>query len=146
MVVGMPKISAAAAAQKWQQNTSASLQTWTANSNSTSKDPTQLAANAAQKWFTNVQSAYNLGLFQAGLARSGKSGWLAGINGKGQTNFVGGVNGSEQKVAGVFNALFQYEAGLQNQIDTMPDNTPADAEARMLAWTRGMRAFRGQAR
>lgn len=142
----MPKISAAAAAQKWQQNTSGALQLWTDRSNQTTKDPTQLAAAAAQKWFTNVQAAYNNNLFQQGLARAGKAGWLAGINGKGQANFTGGVNGSEQKVATVFGALFAYEATLESQIASMPNNTPADAENRMLAWTRGMRNFRGQAR
>lgn len=142
----MPKISASAAAQKWQQRTSGALQAWTDGANSTQVDPTQVAASRAQKWFNNTQAAYTAGRYQAGLARSGKTGWLAGINGKGQTNFVGGVNGSEQKVATVFTQLFQYEAQLESQIHSMPNNTDADAEARMLAWTRGMRQFRGQAR
>lgn len=142
----MPKLSAAAAATKWQQRTSGASQDYVTGAQSTQKDPTQLAAAAAQKWFTNTQAAYTKGLFQAGLARSGKAGWLAGVTGKGAQNFVTGVNAAEPKVAQVFQQLFAYEATLESQIASMPNVTPADAEARMLAWTRGMREFRGQAR
>jgi len=142
----MPKLTPAAAAQKWQQRTSGASADYVAGAQSTQKDPTQLAAAAAQKWFTNVQAAYTGGLFQQGLARASKAGWLAGVTGKGAQNFVTGVNAAEGKMNQVFTQLFPYEQQLQSQIDAMPNVTAADAENRMLAWTRGMRQFRGQAR
>ena len=142
----MPKLTPTAAAQKWQTNTAGAAAAYVAGAQSTTKDPTALAAAAAQTWVQNLQTAYQNGLFQAGLQRKGKAGWLAGITGKGQANFSNGVNNAVGEVTSVFNQLFPFEANLQAQIDAMPNVTPTDAENRMLAWTRGMRAARGQFR
>lgn len=144
----MPKISAQAAAQKWSTNTAAAGPAYVAGAQNTQKDPTALAAAAVQKWYNGVTQAFQAGSFQSGLARAGKTGWLAGVAGKGAQNFQNSVSNAAvvQKVQTVFTGLFAAEANLEAQIASMPNNTPADAEARMLAWTRGMRALRGQFR
>lgn len=141
----MPKITAQAAAEKWATNAGAAGAAYVSGAQNTSKDPTALAAAAAPKWFQGVQASYQNGTFQSGLARSGKNGWLAGITGKGQTAFTNAVTNAtvKAKVATVFTGLFAAEANLQATIDGMPNVTAADAEARMLAWTRGMKALRG---
>lgn len=141
----MPKLTPQAAADKWATNSGAAGPAYVAGAQNTQKDPTALAAAAAPKWFAGVQNAYQNGLFQSGLARSGKAGWLAGVTGKGQNAYTNAVGNAtvKQKVASVFTGLFAAEANLQATIDAMPNVTAADAEARMLAWTRGMKALRG---
>ena len=130
-----------AVATKWVNRTSGASQDYVNGALTTDKDPTQLAINAAPRWFNKVQEAYTQGKFQAGLARAGKAGWQNGIKTKGATNFATGVQAAEQKVAAVFGPLLQYEANLQAQVSAMPNVTDADKENRMLAWTRGMRGF-----
>lgn len=133
--------NASAVAQKWVNRTSGASQDYVNGVMSTDKDPTQLAINAAPRWFNKVQEAYTQGRFQAGLARSGKAGWQNGVKNKGATNFSTGVTAAEAKVASVFGPLLQYEANLQSQIAAMPNVTDADKENRALAWIRGMRGF-----
>jgi hypothetical protein len=142
----MPKLTGSAGAQKWATNSANAAQAYVTGSQNTTKDPTALAAAAAQKWYNNVSAAFQAGTFQSGLARAGKAGWLAGVTGKGAANFTTGVNAALSKATTVFTALYAAEANLQSQIDSMPNITAADAEARMLAWTRGMKALRGQFR
>ena len=144
----MPKLTGAQGAAKWATNSQAAGPAYVSGAQNTTKDPTQLAAAAVQKWYNGVTAAFQGGLFQAGLARSGKQGWLNGVTGKGAQNYLNSVGNAtvQQKVSTVFTALYNAEASLQAQIDAMPNNTAADAEARMLAWTRGMKALRGQFR
>lgn len=144
----MPKISGQAGAAKWATNSAAAGPAYVQGAQNTQKDPTALAAAAVQKWYNGVTASFQAGTFQSGLARSGKQGWLAGVTGKGAQNYQNSVSNPtvQSKVAQVFTNLYAAEAALEAQIASMPNNTPADAEARMLAWTRGMRALRGQFR
>ena len=135
--------NATAVADKWSTRSSAAAPDYAAGAQATDKDPTQLAIQAAPRWFAKVQDAYNQGRFQAGLARAGKAGWLAGVTGKGQQNYANSVGSAavKSKVATVFGQLLPFEANLQAQIATMPNVTDADKEARAIAWMRGMRTF-----
>jgi homoserine acetyltransferase len=133
--------NAQAVADKWATRASAAATDYVAGAQATDKDPTQLAINAAPRWFAKLQDAYNNGRYQQGLARAGKTGWLAGVTGKGKDNYANGVNNSKPKVAAVFGQLLPFEANLQQQINQMPNVTDADKEARAIAWMRGMRNF-----
>ena len=133
--------NATAVAQKWVTRTSGASQDYVAGVMATDKDPTQLAINAAPRWFQKVQDAFTQGRYQQGLARSGKSGWQQGVQKKGATNFSTGVTAAESKVQAVFAQLLPFEANLQAQILQMPNVTDTDKENRALAWIRGMRGF-----
>lgn len=136
--------NATAVAAKWASRTSGAAQDYVNGAMNTDKDPTQLAIQAAPRWFSKLQEAYTQGRFQRGLAAAGKAGWQAGIRDKGATNFSTGVQAAESKVASVFGPLLQFEANLQAQILQMPNVTDTDKENRALAWIRGMRNFRTQ--
>lgn len=135
--------NATAVADKWSTRSSAAAPDYVAGAVATDKDPTQLAINAAPRWFAKLQEAYNQGKFQAGLARAGKTGWLNGVQGKGAQNYANSVGSAQvkSKVAAVFGQLLPFEANLQSQIAQMPNVTDADKEARAIAWMRGMRNF-----
>lgn len=134
-----------AVATKWVTRTSGASQDYVNGVMTTDKDPTQLAIQAAPRWFNKVNEAYTQGRYQQGLAKAGKAGWQQGVQKKGAANFSTGVQAAESKVAAVFGPLLQYEANLQAQISQMPNVTDADKEARALAWIRGMRGFKSQA-
>lgn len=131
-----------AAAAKWAARTSAASQDYVNGVMQTDKDPTQLAIQAAPRWFAKVQEAFTQGRYTAGLAASGKAGWQAGVRDKGAANFSTGVTAAESKVATVFGPLLSFEANLQQQVQSMPNVTDTDKENRALAWIRGMRGFR----
>jgi hypothetical protein len=137
--------NAQAIAQKWVSRTSGASTDYVNGAKATDKDPTQLAINAAARWFQKTQEAYQQGKFQQGLARAGKNGWLAGIVNKGAANFSTGVQAAESKVAAAFGPLLQFEANLQQQVQQMPNVTDADKDARALAWIRGMRNYQAPA-
>lgn len=133
--------NATAVAQKWVDRTSGAAQDYVNGVMTTDKDPTQLAIAAAPRWFARLQAAYTQGKYQAGLARSGKSGWQDGVKATGAANFGVGVTAAQGKVAAVFGPLLSFEANLQQRVQAMPNVTDADKENRALAWIRGMRDF-----
>lgn len=140
----MPIPDASTVASRWAAGGSASQQKWLANANATTVDPTALAIAAGPKYLQNVQTAYQQGRYQRGLQRSGKAGWLAGINGKGAQNFSNGFTESEQKFATAIAPVLQFEASLQARVKAMPNNTPQDAVNRAVAWIQGMQQYKAQ--
>jgi hypothetical protein len=130
-----------AVAAKWASRTAGASQDYVQGVMTTDKDPTQLAINAAPRWFQKVQEAYTQGRFQTGLAKAGKAGWQKGVQDKGAAAFTNGVQAAEAKVAAIFGPLLSFEANLQQQIQQMPNVTDQDKENRAIAWIRGMRGF-----
>lgn len=138
----MPIPDATTVAQRWATNGAASSGKWQENANATTVDPTALAIAAGPKYLQNVQTAYQQGRYQRGLQRSGKAGWLAGINGKGAANFSNGISQSESKFATAIAPVLAFEATLQTRVKAMPNNTPQDAVNRAVAWIQGMQGYR----
>jgi hypothetical protein len=88
-----------------------------------------------------VLESIDSGKWAAALARVGATGWKQAVASKGVQNFSTGVAAAESKVAAAFQPLLQFEQGLQATIDSMPNVTDADRNARMLAWANGMRQY-----
>ena len=105
----------------------------------TQVDPTQLAINNKSALLQNFQNAVNNGLWERRLAAAGKQAWQAGVASKGGANWTNGITNGKTKFGTKMAAVLQVEAGLQQQIDSMPSGTPAANDARMLAWANGMR-------
>lgn len=105
-------------------------------------DPGQRAIAAGAAYIQNVQRAYTEGRWQRGLQRSGLEGWRAPLLAAGVDRAVQGAVANKAKFADRIARVLQFETQLQQQISTMPNVTDADKEARMLAWTRGMRTLR----
>lgn len=134
--MAMPTVQEAAA--KYGRNAGAAASDWAAGAARFEGDPTALAAAAGQKALTNYQAAWQ-GRIQRGLAKSGRSGWLAGVNNPGaQTAYTNGVqNKGAAKWSAAMNTWFPIFNNLSAQIDNMPRNTPQDSINRVAAWING---------
>lgn len=133
--------NATSVAAKWASRTSAASQDYADGVANSDKDPTALAIAAGPRYLQNVQAAFNSGRWANGLRKVGKTGWQQAVAAKGVTNFSTGVQAAQAKVEQAFTSLLAYESNLQNQVNSMPNVTDADREARMLTWVRGMRKY-----
>lgn len=134
--------SAADVAAKWAQRTAAAAPDYARGVAQTDKDPTALAIAAGPRYLNGVQQAFNSGKWANALRRVGKQGWQQAVAAKGEANFSNGVQAAQAKVADAFAPLLQFENTLLQQVAGMANVTDLDREARMLAWTRGMRGYR----
>lgn len=130
-------------ADKWVTRTSAAAQDYAQGVAQSDKDPTALAIAAQPRMLSNFQAAVQGGKWAARLRASGKAGWQSAVASKGVANFQTGVGAARDKVAAAAAPLLAFEANLQRQVQGMPNVSDADREARMLAWTRGMRQYGG---
>lgn len=116
---------------KWKTRTSGAAADYAEGARRTEKDPTQLAIAAGPRYIQEVQAAFQSGRWANGLRKSGKAGWLAGVEGKGQQNFANGVNNADDKFTAAFSKLLPYVQNVQNQVNAMPNITAADRKNRM---------------
>lgn len=137
----MALLSAADVARKWSQNAGAAATAYADGAARTDKDPTALAIAAIPRMRQRVIEAIDGGKVAAGLRRAGKAGWLEGIQGKGQANFATGVAAAQSKVEAAFTPLLSYIAAGQSRLATMPANTDAERDARMLFFVQYMRGY-----
>lgn len=128
-------------AEKWANRASAAQGDYVAGVQRTDKDPTALAIAALPRMKARVIEAIDSGKVAAGLRRAGKQGWIDGVVSKGANNYSSGVLASKEKVATAAGPLLSYIAAGQSRLSSMPANTDAEREARMLAFTRWMRAY-----
>ena len=133
--------SAQEVAAKWAQRTGAAAQDFVAGAQRTDKDPTALAIAAIPRMRSQVLAAIDSGKVANGLRRAGKQGWLDGITGKGAANFSAGVAAAEGKVATAFGPLLAYVAAGQSRLASMPANTNAERDARLLFFVNYMRQY-----
>lgn len=84
---------------------------------------------AEEKWAENTEAV-------------GLTEWQDAAAGKGAERFAPGIEASRPKLM-AFHSQFQPFVGdLKRQLDDMPDATPDQREAKMLANVRGMRKFK----
>lgn len=129
-------------AAKWAQRAGSAGPDYQRGVETTDKDPTALAIANQQRLVTNFNARVQDGTWAARLRAVGKQGWIDAVRTKGVQNYTTGVSQAEAKVAAAFGPLLAFEGNLQRTVLGMPANTDAEREARMLAWVRGMRAYR----
>jgi hypothetical protein len=137
----MATLSAQEVAQKWAQRAGAASQDYVDGARRTDKDPTALAIAAIPRMRSQVLAAIDSGKVASGLRRSGKQGWLDGVVNKGQANYSTGVANAEAKVAAAFGPLLSYIEAGKARLASMPANTDAEREARLLFMVRYMRSY-----
>jgi hypothetical protein len=123
----------------WQAGTGTGQQRYLDGVAQTTVDPTQRAIAAKQALLQNFQNSVNSGLWERRLAAVGEAGWKAAVAAKGGANWATGIAAAGPKYSNRMSLVLQVENGLQQQIDSMPSGTPAANDARMLAWSNGMR-------
>lgn len=130
----MANLDPQAVLTKWKTNTTNAATAYVAGAQNTQKDPTALAIAAIPYMRARILDAIDTGRVANGLRRSGKSGWLAGVEGKGKQNFEAGVANADTTFLRGFTPLLNYIGQKQGAIAAMPNATVADRKARMTAW------------
>jgi hypothetical protein len=135
----IPDVSTVVA--KWQANTAAAAQTWATNSEQTAVDPTALAIQAIPYMQAQFNAAVNSGRVANGLRKSGKSGWLKGINDAATSGkFAAGVNAGVDNATAGFTTLLADEARGQSQLPS-DKSSKAARRARLIAWADWMDGY-----
>lgn len=104
-------------------------QDWVTGAQGYQGDPTALAAAAGQQAVANYSQAWTSGRVQAGLQRSGRQGWITGIQ-----------NNAAKYAMAIQSAGPKYQAAMQTwlpiidnaaqQVRAMPSGTLAASQAR----------------
>jgi hypothetical protein len=132
-------VDAATAAQRYGASSSFAPQRWTEGIQATQKQPGQLAANAIQKYINNVNAAAQSG-YTARRMQEGDAKWKPNSLAKAQNYSTGLQQGQSAYQAG-YGAFWNYMGPYWQQLQGMPNNTDADAEARVLFWIRNSRNY-----
>ena len=105
------------------------------------ESPTAKAAAKQDKMLQNLQAAVSSGKWARGLKRVTLDEWKEKTLTKGIGRIAAGVDAAHDKMVDFGTQLLDHEAGLQREIEGMPDLTLEDSISRMTAWTRGMAKF-----
>lgn len=126
-------VDAATAQQRWQSAASTAQTRYTEGVQTTTSDPTALAAAQAQKMLNGVSAAVTSGYWQRRLADVGKAGWQSATLAK-ANNYSTGIQASGTKYQQGYQAFWNYATPYLNQVLTMPKNNLSDSIARASAW------------
>jgi hypothetical protein len=130
--------SAQTVADRWANATQQGSQRYLDGVASTDIDVVQRAIASKGALVTNFNNAVNNGSWERKLAAVGTQGWKAAVAAKGGQAYTNGVTAAKAKFTARIAQVLQVEAGLQQQIQSMPSGTSAAGDARMLAWKHGM--------
>jgi len=83
--------TASIAVTKWQDRTATASDLYASGARTTDKDQAAAAIAALPIAKQGILDAFARGAQEKGLRKSGKAGWLAGVEQKGKANFVTGV-------------------------------------------------------
>jgi len=102
---------------KWSERTSSASQLYVDGARSTDKDQAAKAIAAKEVYKSALNESFGRDSYAKGLQRSGRAGWLAGIEQKGGQNFATGVgtDSARNKYAtnsGKYDAARNAAAGL----------------------------------
>lgn len=129
-------------ADLWSQGISNAQQKMTAGVLRTTQNPAAQAIAKRQKFVASMQDPATFDKWEAGLRGTTLQSWQAAMTGLGIQRAAQGAGQKKDKFAKAMGALLPFVDQLQGTVRGMPDNTIADREQRMLAWSRGMRGYR----
>lgn len=101
-------------------------------------------AQAQQAWSTGVQAALAANSYSNGLAAADPTVAANNATQFGQTNYANSGTTKAYKYTRKTNALAAAITQVMQQVNAMPKGKGANNNARMLAWSQGMAAFKGK--
>jgi hypothetical protein len=126
-------------AAKWARNASAASGDYSAGVKRVSEAPGQRAARKKEKYRAGVTQSVDKWADRVGNVSLQQ--WQEATAGMGASRFSEGVQKKQAKMAAFQRDVAPHIAQGKQALDAMPDNTPAEREQRMLAWSRHMRTF-----
>ncbi len=110
--------SANEAVLKWANRAAAAGNDYAQGAQTTDKDQAQRAIAAKANYQQALTESFSRDAFSKGLQRSGKAGWLAGVQEKGVNNYSTGVSADSSRSKYVTNSS-RYDAA-RKAADTLP--------------------------
>lgn len=127
------RLNAATVAKKWADRTANSGEAMRAGVQAVTTAPTELAAQAKDKWQAGVQRAAMEGTFETGLRKVSLADWQKAMVDKGVANLGTGVRAAQGDVQSFMTEFLPYAQGVSDEIAAMPKNTLEDSKARAIA-------------
>lgn len=137
----MPK-SAAEIAAKQIRRAQEAAQDYTAGVQGVTEAPSAKAIRKKDKLRSNFNAAIDSGKWENNLAAVSLEEWKTTTAEKGSARFSAGVEAARPKIEAFHQDLQNHLQATKGEIDNMPDATPEQRDARMLANVRRMRKFR----
>lgn len=137
----MARKSPERSAAKYARNAAAAQQDWKEGVEAVTDNPMAKAAAADGKWQTNVSAPDAREKFKRNVGRVSADEWKTRTT-QATGRYAQGVAGAEGKMLKHQQEIAGHMDALRRKIDAMPNVTPADKDARMLAWSQGMRQYR----
>jgi hypothetical protein len=131
--------SAQTVADRWAAAASVAGTRYAEGVAATDVDVVGRAIAAQTQLINNFTARVQDGTWARRLGNVGTQGWKAAVAAKGSANYQTGVAAAKPKFAQKIGLVLQVEQTLQGTIQSMPSGTPAASDARMLAWSNGMR-------
>jgi hypothetical protein len=110
---------------------------WAAGANAFQGDPTALAAQNTQALLSNFTQAVTSGRWAQGLQRSGRQGWIAGINAN-QQKYAMGIQNAGPKYQAAMSTWLPIIENVAAQVKAMPSGSLAASQARAAAFMAGL--------
>ena len=136
------KRDAAKEVDKQIQRVSASVQEYRDAVNEVAESPGKAAVRKKDKFRINLLAAIDSGKWEEATGNIDLEDWKKRTSGKGADRLVAGLEDSRDKSVDFRQQLIAYQEQVSAKIDAMPDTTPEQREARLLANMREMRKFK----
>lgn len=132
--------TASTAVTKWQNRASAASSDYLEGARTTDKDQAQRAVAAKAVYQQALQESFTRDAYAKGLQKSGKQGWLSGVEQKGGTNYSTGVSSDVARSKYVSeSARFDPARKAADTLPRGPKGSPANLQ-RVTAVVTALRA------
>lgn len=138
----MAKLTPQQIVDKQIKNASNAVQDYRNGVLNTDKNPMQLAVQAIPKMRNNFNAAVDSGKVAAGFNSVSLQTWKQQTATKGGDRYVDGVTKAKPKMLQFQMQIAPFRAALQQELASMPTDTPDQRIQKMVANARGMAAFK----
>jgi hypothetical protein len=128
-------------ADKWVKRVSVASTDYTEGISNPSRDWAARTEAAKARYTAGVQQAIAAGTREAGVRRTGTSGWKSKALAK-SDRYASGVQGAESDFREAMGQVLAFEDSLQKKVNAMPDATLEDRIKKSAEWQREMAKFR----
>lgn len=138
----MAKLDPGAAAAKWRQRISNSVQAVKDGVNAVTESPMEKAAQAKDRYVAGVMRAAESGRYEDGLRSVSLATWKKLTADKGAGRIATGAQEAETKMRDFYQQFLPFAAQVSAEVQAMPKGSIEDSEQRMIANMRKLAQFR----
>ena len=134
-------VNTAAILEKWKRNAAAATEDMKRGAMAVTESPTIKAARSVDKMVRNLQDSVASGRYANACNKVSVTDWQNAYVNKGLRNFTNGVANISPAAQKAMADQQQYAEQVKNELASMPTDTEAQADQKMLAAVAKMRAY-----